>query len=390
MKHKDYTVINQGTAVTRALLDRLSSPDDALKIIHIAGTNGKGSTAEFFTSILISAGKKTGTFTSPQVYGFYDQFRIDGKSLSPEKAESYFGRALKCAEGLGATDFEIQTAGILLAFKEEGCEYAVIECGMGGLGDATNAVNAKELAVITSVSLEHTAYLGDTAEKICVRKAGIIKNCPAVINAYQPYESAERYLRKTGGIFADGLVMTGGKSFVYGGKEYELSAEGSLQAYNAVTAIEGAKILGLPETSIYEGIKSAKPRGRIEKFSASGKNYILDGAHNPSAFEPLAAYLGGIPRKYVTLIFGCLADKDIEGILSVLAGCADNITAVGCNSPRARTAEETGAACGKYFGNVKTADSVSSAMEMAATDTVVVCGSFTLLKEAKEWIEKRQ
>ena len=211
MKHKDYTVINQGTAVTRALLDRLSSPDDALKIIHIAGTNGKGSTAEFFTSILISAGKKTGTFTSPQVYGFYDQFRIDGKSLSPEKAESYFGRALKCAEGLGATDFEIQTAGILLAFKEEGCEYAVIECGMGGLGDATNAVNAKELAVITSVSLEHTAYLGDTAEKICVRKAGIIKNCPAVINAYQPYESAERYLRNTGGIFADGLVMTGEK-----------------------------------------------------------------------------------------------------------------------------------------------------------------------------------
>ena len=261
---------------------------------------------------------------------------------------------------------------------------------MGGLGDATNAVNAKELAVITSVSLEHTAYLGDTAEKICVRKAGIIKNCPAVINAYQPYESAERYLRKTGGIFADGLVMTGEKSFVYGGKEYELSVEGSLQAYNAVTAIEGAKILGLPETSIYEGIKSAKPRGRIEKFSASGKNYILDGAHNPSAFEPLAAYLGGIPRKDVTLIFGCLADKDIEGILSVLAGCADNITAVGCNSPRARTAEETGAACGKYFGNVKTADSVSSAMEMAATDTVVVCGSFTLLKEAKEWIEKRQ
>ncbi len=117
MEHKDYTKVHPGTAVTRAILNNLGSPDDALKIIHVAGTNGKGSTVEYFSSILIAAGKKTGVFTSPAVYDFYDQFKIDGKPLDGAVAEKYFNRALSAAQGLNATDFEIQTAGILLAFK---------------------------------------------------------------------------------------------------------------------------------------------------------------------------------------------------------------------------------------------------------------------------------
>ncbi len=126
MEHKDYTVIHAGTAVTREILDRLGSPDNALKIIHIAGTNGKGSTAEFFTRILIAAGKRVGTFTSPAVYDFYDQFKIDGV---PYVAEKYFEEAHAISSDLQPTDFEIQTAGIINAFYKEGCEWAVIECG---------------------------------------------------------------------------------------------------------------------------------------------------------------------------------------------------------------------------------------------------------------------
>ena len=352
MNHGDYTKINFGTEVTRKILDNLNSPDDRLKIIHIAGTNGKGSTAEYFTRILIAAGKKVGTFTSPAVYGFYDQFRIDGEVFPA--AEKYFKKAETAAAGLNATDFEIQTAGILLAFCEEGCEYAVIECGMGGLYDATNAVNKKVLAVITSISLEHTAYLGGTVEEICAHKAGIIKNCPAVVNAYQPAE-----------------------------------ASGGVQSFNAATAVVGARLLGIDENCIARGIENARLFGRMQEFNAEGIKYILDGAHNPAAFVPLSNFLKGLAGEKI-IIFGCLADKDIEGNLSALAGICDKIIAVKCNSPRARSLEQTAEACKKYFKTVQTAQSVSDALNFAFAKTVVVCGSFTLLREAKEWIEKKR
>lgn len=388
MEHKDYTEIHPGTFVTRSILNNLGSPDDGLKIIHIAGTNGKGSTAEYFTRILIAAGKKVGTFTSPAVYDFYDQFKIDGKPMPAELAEKYFGRALAASEGLNPTDFEIQTAGALLAFKEEGCGWAVVECGMGGLNDATNAINKKELAVITSISLEHTEYLGNTIEEICAQKAGIIKDCLAVINALQPYKEAENYFKNLGGFFANRVTYAYGNEFWYCDAHYETSVTGVEQVYNAATAIEGARCLGLPEKAISDGIKSARFEGRVEKIRAFGREYILDGAHNPAAFRPLIQSLKGLPRSEITVIFGCLKDKDIEGCFSQLSGVCPSIIAVECVSPRKMPLSEILKHCKKYFKNVSSAESVSAALNTAYTKTVVVCGSFTLLKEAKLWIEK--
>ena len=387
MEHSDYVKINAGTKVTRSILNNVGSPDDALKIIHIAGTNGKGSTAEYFTQILIAAGKRVGTFTSPAVYDFYDQFRIDGQPMKPELAESYFERALKAAEGLGATDFEIQTAGVLLAFKEEGCEWAVIECGMGGLNDATNAINKKELAVITSLSLEHTEYLGNTIGEICAQKAGIIKNCPVVVNSRQPAEALE-YFKQVGGYLVGRVTYAYGNEFWYGDDHFEFSTTGIEQVHNAATAIEGARYLCLPEKAITEGIRAAKFAGRGEKFSAFGRTYILDGAHNPAAFEPLCYGLKDLKREQVTVIFGCLKGKDIEGCLKELSPVCGCIVAVECASPRKMPLDEIVKVCAKYFKEVSTADSVSAALNKVFTNTVVVCGSFTLLKEAKLWIEK--
>ena len=370
------------TLPTRKILDALGSPDKNIKIIHIAGTNGKGSTAEFFTHILISAGKRTGTFCSPQVYSYYDQFRIDGKQISPEIFEIYRSQAKLHAQG--ASEFEIDTAAAIYAFFKEGCEYAVIECGMGGLDDATNAVAQKELAIICSVSLEHTEYLGHTLKEICTQKAGIIKNCPAIINAHQPEEVKDFFKGYT---FADKIdgVFDGG--FIYGGKKFTLEAAGCLQPYNAACAIEGARLLGIDEESIYDGVRSTKPRGRLEKFETGGKTYILDGAHNPEAFVPLGEYLKRETANR-TIIFGCLNDKDIDGNLSHLSG--QEIIAVGCPSPRTRSAEEVAAHCRKFFEDVKAAHGVAEALETASGDEIVVCGSFTLLKEALEWIEKRR
>ncbi len=390
MEHKDYTEIHAGTFVTREMLDRLGSPDGGLKIIHIAGTNGKGSTAEYFTRILVAAGKRVGTFTSPAVYDFYDQFKVDGEPVKSAVIEKYFERAQAVSGGLNPTDFEIQTAGAILAFKEEGCEYAVLECGMGGLNDATNAVRKKELAVITSISLEHTRYLGNTIEEICEQKAGIVKNCPVIVNACQPSEAATSYFKGIGGYFASRVTYAGGNIFRYCGAEYEIAVGCKEQAYNAATAIEGARLLGLPENAIYEGVKSANLSGRTEEFNAFGRRYILDGAHNAAAFGPLCSRLNGLPRAEITVIFGCLIDKDIEGNLHMLSGVAGKIIAVECESPRKMPLEEIEENCRRHFDNVSVAKSVSAALGAAFTKTVVVCGSFTLLKEAKLWIEKGQ
>ena len=364
------------TEPTRTILDRLHCPDEKLKIIHIAGTNGKGSTAEFFTNVLICANKKTGTFTSPLVYTYNDQFRINGVSLTDEKLNYYIGKAASAAQGVNASQFEIETAGIIYAFAEEGCEWAVIECGMGGLTDATNAVSHKELAVITSVSLEHTEYLGKTIKDICAHKAGIIKNCPAVVNARQPDEAAE-YFKNLGVVFADKNIAD----------DFEISARGSLQVYNAATAIVGARLLGFDEIAIREGIKNTKPAGRLETVNICGRTYILDGAHNPAAFEPLKDILSERAAEDTAIIFGCLSDKDIDGNLKALQGLAKRITAVPGPSPRSRSLRETSVACKKYFNNVGMAQSVECALEAENAQTVVVCGSFTLLSEAKQWIE---
>lgn len=368
--------IHAGTSVTRKILDNLDCPDKKLKIIHIAGTNGKGSTAEFFTQILISAGKKVGTFTSPQVYDYCDQFRIDGKPLSENQLDKYFTAAINAAKGLDATAFEIETAGIIYAFSMEGCGYAVIECGMGGLLDATNAIAKKELAVITSVSLEHTEYLGNTILEICRQKAGIVKDCPLIVNPCQT-DAAKEYFKSLGAILPS-VKEDIRFSFPYS----------RVQACNAATAIEGARLLGIDEKAINSGIKSAKPAGRTQFFTARNTTYILDGAHNPAAFSPLTEILKGV-KGDKTVIFGCLADKDIDGNLKGLAGFFKEIIAVECPSPRARSLEETIKACKKYFETVGSAESVSCALDMAKTEVVAVCGSFTLLQEAKQWIEKR-
>ena len=358
------------TKPTREILDKLGCPDLKLKIIHIAGTNGKGSTAEFFTQILIAAGKKVGTFTSPAVYDFNSQFKVNGKPL--ENIQKYFNKAYAD----GASEFEIQTAGTILAFAEEGCEWAVIECGMGGLTDATNAILKKELAVITSVSLEHTEYLGKTIEEICRQKAGIIKDCPVIVNSKQT-EEARRYFKSIGATFADKELCG-----------YELGIHGSLQPYNAATAIAGARLLGIDEGAIRVGLKNAKPEGRLQVFNAGATRYVLDGAHNPAAFEQLYDMLKGTEN--LTIIFGCLSDKDIDGNLKGISSLTQKIIAVPCPSPRARELGETVSACRKYFKDVQSAQSVTEALETAHAKTVAVCGSFTLLEEAKRWIEKRQ
>lgn len=364
---------NFGTERTRAILDGLNSPDKRLKIAHIAGTNGKGSTAEYLTQILIAAGKKTGTFTSPEVYGYFEQFRINAKPVDEKFLAECFTKAYNIGRKIGATPFEIETAGTFLAFAESGCEYCVLECGLGGLTDATNAVAKKDVAVITSISLEHTAYLGDTIQKICAQKAGIIKDCPAVVSSLQP-DGAREYFKKLGAVFAPPCG-------------FKLKMRGDAQSYNAGAAAAAAEVLGIEQKYIKAGIEAACLLGRLEVIK-TGKTYILDGAHNPQSFENLRSFLSGFDSRTNTLVFGCLSDKDADKCLELVEGCADAIIAVTPESYRAMDGGKIFELCKKHFKNATRAESVCSALEKAAGEVVTVCGSFTLLKQAKEWILK--
>ena len=362
-----------GLQRTRRLLDGLSRPDEKLRIIHISGSNGKGSVACFMTEILLAAGKSVGTFTSPAVYDYFAQYKINGKTIGKELFAEAFGAALARNAAVGGTRFEVETAGALYAFALAGCEYAVVECGLGGTYDATNAICKKEIALVSSVSLEHTAVLGKTLEEICAHKAGIIKNCPAVVSSYQS-GGTRAYFERLGVVFAE----------KYAG---EICAEGCLQPYNAGLAATAARILKIDENAIYSGVKRAKPEGRLEVLGRE-KVYVLDGAHNPAAFEPLCGFLKKYDKQSVTVIYGCLGDKDTDGNLGALSRVAGAVIAVECKSPRAMPLNDILSSCRKYFVSVGAADGVADALDLAATPVVAVCGSFTLLKEAKEWIER--
>ncbi len=388
--------IRFGTETTRALLKNLNSPQKNLKIVHVAGTNGKGSVCEYISRILVAAGKKTGTFSSPAVYDYCEQFKINCVPMQREKVESYLSCALEAANELDATGFEVETAAALYAFYKEGCEYAVVECGMGGKGDATNVLDEKEVAILTSVGLEHTAFLGKTLKEICLNKAAIIKNCPAIVNAYQP-EEVKNVLCGMPVKFTDipkNIVSCGleGQTFEYGGKSYQTKMSGFLQPYNAACAIEAARVLKISENAIYQGIKCAYLCGRLEVLRSFGKTYILDGAHNPAGFEPLNALLKeGVLKGGVAVVFGCLSDKDVDGNVKPLSSLAQKIIAVRPDNPRGMDITKIYAACRRYFEDAEEAESVSVALKKAseAAENVVVCGSFTILSEAKEWIEKR-
>ena len=362
-----------GTERTRKLLDALSSPDKKLKIIHIAGTNGKGSTAEYISQILIAAGKRTGTFTSPAVFDYSEQFKIDGKPIGEELYTQAFGRALSFADG--ATQFEVETVGALYAFALAECEYAVVECGLGGTYDATNAIFKKEVAVITSIGLEHTAILGETLKEICGHKAGIIKDCPAVVSGYNEPEVLQ-YFRNLGAIVAE---------------MYENPPlYGEAQKYNAGLAIAAAKLLKIDETSIYLGVNRAKLCGRCEVLTANdGAFYILDGAHNPAAFAPLVELVKNKFGKADGVIYGSLSDKNIRKNLEIISSFATKVAVVPCESPRNIDIGKLTKECvnlGIYAGKF---ENITAALDNFHGKVIAVCGSFTLLREAKQWIEKR-
>ena len=384
-----------GTERTAELLRRMGCPDEKLKIIHVAGSNGKGSVCAYVTNILACAGHTVGTFTSPEVYRYEENFRLGGRPAPREIIERYLSLAEDAAQGMSDSpaSFELETCAALAMFAGLGCEYCVLECGLGGLYDATNAVSHKVLAAITSITLEHTAVLGGSIVDICRHKGGIVRDCPVVVPANLCGEAA-RYFAGLGAVVAgDDLQIAEssprGQRFTCGGESYFIRMAGREQAYNAAVAAKCAHMLGIGYDSIARGLESAVLPGRVEIIEKCGKRYVLDGAHNPQALSPLVQTLKGMEGGK-RLIYTCLSDKNVEECARILGGLFTCVNIVVSPSYRAMDGARMARAFAPCCAQVRICADVASALAGAEEDTVVACGSFTLLKEVKQWIEKEQ
>lgn len=396
----------------KALLAALGDPQKRGRYVHIAGTNGKGSVAAFTANILQKAGFKTGLTISPYVLDFRERFQIDGQMIPPETLERLAAKVRAAAETLAETpvQFEAVTALALCWFDEEHCDVAVLETGLGGRFDATNAVENTLVAAITRIDLDHTELLGDTVEKIAAEKAGIVKpGCIAVTYPVQEKEAlqaiAAACIREKADLVApeaEDIHLRRGDLFEnrmeYGGYEVNLALPGAHQACNAAMAIEIALALwrqglDIPDEAILEGLEATRFPARIEVLR-SQPLVLLDGSHNPAGAAALAATLGAqkLPQKPAAVL-GVLADKAAAEMLRALGDSFSTIYAVTPDCPRAMSADELARLASQELPEVPVypcAD-LGQALDTALglPQGAVVCGSLYLAAQARPMLLER-
>ena len=375
----------------------LKNPERKLNIIHLAGTNGKGSVGAFCDAVLRAAGYNVCRYTSPAVFDYEEIWQYNGENITRDELTNYVEMVKSAADKLTErgkphpTRFEIETAIAFLYCRDKKCDYAILETGMGGRLDAVNVIEKSRVSVITSIGIDHTAFLGGTIEEIAREKAGIIKQNGVVITA--PQESAvmdviESVCREKNAelITVRQPENVRGRIFDYGEmKNIEISLSGAFQPTNAAVAIEVCKDLEISEDEIRRGLKSAIWRGRFETICENPR-VIIDGAHNVSAAKMLEqtikSELGG---QKLNFIIGVLADKDIEKIAEHTAYLADKIYAITPDNPRAMDKEKLAEILKRYNKNTETAQTVTAVKKcMADKERVTIAfGSLSYLKDVK-------
>ena len=393
----------------KELMKRLGNPQDQLKYIHVAGTNGKGSVIAYLYTTLMKAGYHVGRYISPSVYSYREKIETEGKPISREKFAEQTTRVAAVieemtAEGLAhPTPFEIETAVAFLFFAEEKCDPVILEVGMGGITDATNLITTTELAVLVPISMDHQSFLGNTISEIAEKKAGIIKPGSSVVTIGQETEALE-VIKKTGAEAGADVCVADvseaevleadftGQRFCYKGEEYTLSLAGSYQTENAVLALEALRILderGYHTTleQRKEGLWATRWNGRLTIIHKDPL-FIVDGAHNPAAADMLEDSV----RKYfkdrrLFFIMGVFKDKDYPYIIRKLCPYAEQILAIETpDNPRALPAEELAKAIRPYNANVRAEKNIPRAVEelfeMAGKDDVILSfGSLSFIGE---------
>lgn len=403
-----------GLDTMRHLMAKLNNPQDKVKFIQVAGTNGKGSTAAYLTSILSEAGIKVGRYTSPAVFSSTEQYFACGSCISEieyAKGVTAVAEAAASLDGETPTAFEQETALAFWYFAKKGCELAILEAGLGGDMDATNIVTTTVCSIITSISMDHCRILGNKLSEIAAHKAGIIKPGAPVICIEQK-EDAMEPIRKAAKAADTPLyevhrdevrqIFSDKRESIVFFREFEnlhLKMLGSCQPENAALAVQAASVLSrsypIEKKHIYDGIEKTRWGGRFELHSGS-PDIILDGAHNPDGIrrlrESVNQMFGAVPICYVC---GVLADKDYEKEIEILFGRASNVFTVTPPSPRAMKSTDLKAAIKKRFSQLKvisfdSEDGIEKAMEAAVSQNnpVVVCGTLTILARVKEWMKR--
>jgi dihydrofolate synthase / folylpolyglutamate synthase len=396
----------------RVVLDRLNWQQPTVPVITIAGTNGKGSVSAYCASILSAAGFKVGAFTSPHLRDYRERIRVHDRLAHAEELVAAFEKIEAARGTVGLTFFEFNALAALLIFEAATLDAWVLEIGMGGRLDAVNIVDP-DVAVVTSIGLDHQEYLGDTLEAIAGEKAGIFRaGKPAVIGGREPLLVLERVARGLNSplkrLAIEYNYVLDGAGWRYRGTHWDLphlpapALKGDIQFTNAATALaaleEISPRLNISAAAIARGLTGVHLVGRFEMINPGGNSpaWILDVAHNPDAARVLATNLKGSPISGRTLaVCGILADKDAAGIVSVLDGCIDSWWCASLDGTRGRS----GAALAEEVRQVvrtpvAAADTVESACAAALSaagrpDRIVVFGSFHTVGPAIDWLESR-
>lgn len=405
------------------LLRRLGNPQDDLKVIHVAGTNGKGSVSKYLEEGLAACGYKMGLYTSPYIETFNERIRYDGADISDEDLEYYGQKVVSAAEAMVAdgldspTEFEVVTAIAFLYFADRQADITILEVGLGGIGDSTNVVKSSLASVITSISYDHMAQLGSSLAEIAVNKAGIIKTgCPVIANVPQR-DAAKIIARKAyamgsrlydiSGIRAavsDETPFSQKVSMELYEKSYsdvEISMVGRHQAENLKTALATLEILRksgavkLDREALYEGLKRARQPGRFEVISEDPL-VIIDGAHNEAGAqalqETMAQHFAG---KKILLVAGILADKEIDSIVKFLTKITDHIIVTEPDNPRKLAAEKLAEHVADFGVAAEAVSDVEAAVHRAKEladgyDVILFAGSLYLIGDVRRlWRNER-
>lgn len=405
------------------LLRRLGNPQDDLKVIHVAGTNGKGSVSKYLEEGLSACGYKMGLYTSPYIETFNERIRYDGADISDEDLEYYGQKVVSATEAMVAdgldspTEFEVVTAIAFLYFADRQADITILEVGLGGIGDSTNVVKSPLASVITSISYDHMAQLGSSLAEIAVNKAGIIKTgCPVIANVPQR-DAAKIIARKAyamgsrlydiSGIRAavsDETPFSQKVSMELYEKSYsdvEISMVGRHQAENLKTALATLEILRksgavkLDREALYEGLKRARQPGRFEVISEDPL-VIIDGAHNEAGAqalqETMAQHFAG---KKILLVAGILADKEIDSIVKFLTKITDHIIVTEPDNPRKLAAEKLAEHVAEFGVAAEAVPDVEAAVHRAKEladgyDVILFAGSLYLIGDVRRlWRNER-
>ena len=401
----------------RALLNEMGNPQNDLKFVHVAGTNGKGTTCTYISSILREAGYKVGLYTSPFVVEFRERFIINGEMIPEDELIEQIELTSNACEKLDTdiTEFEFITALAFNWFKVKKCDIVVLEVGLGGRFDATNIIDCPECAVITSIALDHMQYLGDTVEKIAFEKAGIIKSGGDCVLYCKINPAAEKVFNEVCKERDARLIKPDisslkieksdlfGTDYSLGGENYHIPFSGIHQVYNSVGAVNAVRVLrekgfAVSNENIHEGLKKASIAARMEILSKKPL-ILLDGGHNADCAQALRKVIeGNLEGKNLVSIIGMMADKDVRSYLKEVMPFMKKVITVCPQNPRSMKADELADVCREYCPDSFAAESNEDAVEKLKdylnadenSDAVaaVICGSFYMASEIRPLVQK--